>query len=516
MQFGILGPLEVRDIHGRAVTVSGARERAVLAYLLLNAGRVVSTERLIDDLWGDDPPESARKSLQVRIAGLRKALGADCVLTRPSGYLVRIERDALDLDRFQSLVGEASSTEPAAAVKLLDEALELWRGQGLSDFHHEQWASGAVARMEELRLAAVEKRFDACLELGRHEEVAANLRTFVAEHPLRERFRGQLMLSLYRSGRQAEALDAYQETRRELVGELGLEPGPALLELERGILRRDPALELAPTVEKVRSVLVVALDAVNVEALLALAVPLARRPRRELILVRPNVGRVHLNAVSVDLARRRDRLRTEGIVARTAVFTSADPGRHVVRIAAEQDVDLLLVDAPPNLLEDLELRKILSSAPCDVGVLAGGVIRPGPVVVPFVGAEHDWAAIEIAAWLAAAIDAPLRIAGPATDEDDSSRLLADASLAVQRAFGTAAEPVLLEPGADDLVRLAGESGVVVGGLSDRWRVEGLGPVRAALTAGGTPALLVRRGLRPGGLAPPASYTRFTWTVLPAT
>jgi hypothetical protein len=186
-----------------------------------------------------------------------------------------------------------------------------------------------------------------------------------------------------------------------------------------------------------------------------------------------------------------------------------------VRSAAEQDVDLLLIDAPAGLLDDRDLAAVLGGAPCDVAVLVGGELGLGPVLVPFTGAEHDWSAIEIGAWLAGAQDVPLRLAGPGKGPRDASRLLADASLAVQRALGVAAEPHLVEPDAGDLVRAAREAALVVSGLSDRWRDDGLGPVRSALAAEARPpVLLVRRGLRPGGLAPPESYTRFTWTIGP--
>jgi DNA-binding SARP family transcriptional activator len=517
VEFRLLGPLEVLGEDGGVLAVSGARERAVLAFLLLHAGRVVSTDRLIDGLWGDDPPEFARKSLQVRIAGLRKVIGAERVVTRPSGYLVRADGDELDVDRLQQLVARADSAGPLEAAALLDEALGLWRGPALSDFRGEPWAMAAAARLDELQLITMEKRFDAHLALGRNDEVVADLRVAVGEHPLRERLRAQLMLALYRAGRQSEALGVYQTTRRTMVEEFGIEPGQALHELERAILRQDDSLALAPlAMEQARSILIAALEEPNIGALLALAAPLAKHPPREVIVVRPNVARAELSSASNDLQRRQEALRGEGVVARSAVFTSPHPGRHVVRVASEQDVDLLLVDAPPDMLDDPVLADILAAAPCDVAVLAGGEISPGFVLVPFTGAEHDWSAIEIAAWLGLALDSPLRLAGPASETRDASRLLADASLAIQRAFGITAEPFVLDAGPEALVTSAARAAVVVTGLSDRWSNEGLGPVRSRLLAGAAPVVLVRRGLRPGGLAPAASYTRFTWTVMPST
>jgi hypothetical protein len=187
----------------------------------------------------------------------------------------------------------------------------------------------------------------------------------------------------------------------------------------------------------------------------------------------------------------------------------------LVRIASEHDVDLALVDAPASLLDDDLLRTLLIGAPCDVGVLVGrrSGYEPGPVLVPFAGAEHDWSAIELASWLARSQNVPLRLAGPLEDVRDSSRLLASASLVIQRALGVAAEPLLVPPGVDGLLAAAAESALVVVGLSDRWRRDGLGPVRLALAAEAPPpALIVRRGLRPGGLAPPEGVTRFTWSI----
>jgi hypothetical protein len=182
-------------------------------------------------------------------------------------------------------------------------------------------------------------------------------------------------------------------------------------------------------------------------------------------------------------------------------------------MAAELDCDLLLVDAPRELLESGVLSAILSRAACDVAALRGTAPRPGPLLVPFVGAEHDWSAIELAAWLAGAWEVPLRLAGPSSEGRDASRLLASASLAIQRALGVAAEPLLLAPDPDELVRASGDAALVVAGLSDRWQTDGLGKTRGALAQISTPpVLLVRRGLRPGGLAPREGLTRFTWSL----
>ena len=251
LQFRILGPLEVwRD--GAVVDVGARKQRAVLALLLLNANRVVPTERLIDELWGDTPPETARSALQVYVAALRKALGGEGSALRTSapGYVLDVEPGALDLDRFIALRAEAQAAgDEERRSELLREALELWRDTPLADLSTEPFAATAVARLEEQRLEVLEQRIDADLALGRHASLVPELEALVAEQPYRERLRAQLMLALYRSGRQADALRAYQTARRTLGDELGLEPGPELRELEAAILRHDARLSLDGSVE---------------------------------------------------------------------------------------------------------------------------------------------------------------------------------------------------------------------------------------------------------------------------
>jgi hypothetical protein len=216
------------------------------------------------------------------------------------------------------------------------------------------------------------------------------------------------------------------------------------------------------------------------------------------------------------LGQVRERLGEEGVTARTAAFTSVTPGHDVARLAAEQDVELLVVDAPDGLLEDARLLALLDHAPCDVAILVGArLLRPGSVLVPFSGSEHDWAAVELGAWLARGDGRLLQLAGASTGSEgrDASRLLANASLAVQRGLGVAAEPVIVEPSPPALVAVARTAGVVVVGLPDRWRAAGLGRTRTALAVEPDLAtVLVRRGLRPGGLSPRYDSTRFTWTI----
>ena len=254
MEFRILGPLEVIE-DGRGLDLGGQKQRALLSALLLGANRVVSRDRLIDALWEEEPPETARKALQVYVSQLRKTLGGSRIVTRAPGYLIRVEPEEFDLERFECLVAQGGAEK-------LREALALWRGQPLAEFAHERFAQAEVARLEELRLAALEERIEAELGLGRHAALVGELDALVAEHPLRERLRGQLMLALYRCGRQAEALEAYQQARRALVEDLGIEPGRALHELERAILVQDAALELPRAAPQLPAAAVVAREPV--------------------------------------------------------------------------------------------------------------------------------------------------------------------------------------------------------------------------------------------------------------
>ncbi len=244
MEFRLLGPLEVLD-GDRPLSLGGPKQRSLLAILLLHAGRVVPTERMIDELWGAAPPATVAKSVQVYVSRLRKQIGDDRLLTRAPGYLLQIDSQELDLARFERLVAEAKGAPAPAAAEKLGEALALWRGPPFADLTYEPFAQAPIARLEELRLAALEQRIDAMLATGRHAELVSDLEALVTEHPAREVLRGQLMLSLYRSGRQTDALQAYQSARTALVDELGIEPGRPLRELHQAILQQDPGLDRA-------------------------------------------------------------------------------------------------------------------------------------------------------------------------------------------------------------------------------------------------------------------------------
>jgi DNA-binding SARP family transcriptional activator len=241
LEFRILGPLEVVGEHG-SVVLGGTRQRAVLAALLLEAGRVVATDRLVDLLWGDAAPRTATTSLQNAVSRLRRELGPDVVETRAPGYVLRVDPGQVDANRFEQLLRDARRAVPEERRTLLEHALGLWRGPALAEFAFEQFAQSEIRRLEELRLVALEERIEADLELGRHGDVVGELEALVREQPLRETSRRQLMLALYRSGRQAEALDVYGDARARFVEELGIEPGPELKRLQAEILRHEAGL----------------------------------------------------------------------------------------------------------------------------------------------------------------------------------------------------------------------------------------------------------------------------------
>ena len=246
MHFTMLGPLEVR-VGEREVPLGGARQRAVLAILLLHRREVVSADRIADELWGERPPETSIKTVRVYVSRLRKLLGEEVLVSRGGGYSLVVGPEDVDVDRFERLIvagREASERGDAeAAAATFTNGLELWRGPPLADFAYDEFASAEIARLEELRLGVQEDRIDSELALGHHAAAIPELERLIGDHPTRERLRGLLMLALYRAGRQADALEVYRDTRRTLQRELGLEPGPELQRLEREILAQDPGLD---------------------------------------------------------------------------------------------------------------------------------------------------------------------------------------------------------------------------------------------------------------------------------
>ncbi|MGN6800185.1 MAG: AfsR/SARP family transcriptional regulator [Gaiellaceae bacterium] len=459
----ILGPFEA------PADVGEGKPRAVLARLALDGGSAVPAHELVEDIWGSSPPPSAPKVLQAHVSGLRKALGRSAIETRGGGYALRLDTD---LRRFEELARRARS-EPDAATRArtLREALALWRGEPLAEIR-EPFASRAVVRLTELRLEALSRRVDADLDLGEGESLVPELHAVVQREPLRERPRAHLMRALYRAGRQAEALAVYRDGRALLVAELGIDPGPELQELERAILHQDPSL--AAHVEEPHDVIV----CVGVAPIQLLA-PL----ERDLVIVELGAGLVEAPVIAG---------------ARCAAFTTSDPVADTVRLAREQNAELLIVrDAPAELLE---------GAPCDVALSNGmDMLGDGPLAVAFGGGREEWPALELGAWLARAHGRTLKLLGTEADDDrrDASRALAGASLALQRFAGVSVLTALIPPGPDAITGAA-----VVCSLP---RAE-LDATRRALLAAPFPVLLVHGGLRPSGLAPAETRTRFRWSL----
>ncbi|HWM14726.1 MAG TPA: BTAD domain-containing putative transcriptional regulator [Gaiellaceae bacterium] len=311
MEFRILGPLEVQD-GDRLLPLGAGQQRALLALLLLRANHTISRDRLIHELWGERPPDTAAKALQGHVSALRKLLEPNraraaagrVIVTRGSGYELRLESEQLDFGRFERLCeegrGALARNEPGRAAGLLREALALWRGPALADFAYEPFAQSEIARLEELRLTTLEDRFEADLAAGRDAALVGELEAVVNEHPLRERLRGQLMLALYRAGRQAEALEVYQAAREALVEELGIEPGRRLRDLHQAVLRQDPELDSAaveptagPAADKARGVFV-GREAELAELRAGLESALAGRGRLVLLVGEPGIGKSRL------------------------------------------------------------------------------------------------------------------------------------------------------------------------------------------------------------------------------
>jgi DNA-binding SARP family transcriptional activator len=489
--YRLLGPLDA-TIAGRAAELPGGKPRALLARLVLDAGRPVGVDSLVEALWGDRPPASAPKLVQAYVSQLRKALGADAIETRSPGYLLQAGRDATDLGRFEALAARAlEASDPRERARLLREALSLWRGHPLAEFRREPFSAPAGARLDELRLDALALRIDAQLDLGESDGLVAELHQLVADEPLRERFRRQLMLALYRAGRQSEALEVFRDGRRLLVEQLGIEPGPALQRLELAILRHDPSLD-SPTPAAVERGCVLCTASGFAQLLLPLG------DGREIVVVELAAGTAELASAS----ERLDRLRGSGV--RVACFTSSDVAADLARLAAEQGAELLVVAEAPS-------AALLSSAPCDVAYAARPelALGPGPVLVPFGGRREEWAAVELGAWLARAHGRSLRLLGVEArgGSRDASRLLAAASLALQRFAGMAAEPQIVEPGAGGV--LAQQGAAIVVSLP----VAGLDETRSRLvTETRVPILLAHGGPRPSGLAPDLTLTRFSWSL----
>ena len=517
MRFQVLGPLEAFD-GDRRLDLGAPRQRATLAVLLLHANEIVPTDRLAEELWPNELPRTAAKAIQVYVSNLRKAFGAarDALETRGSGYLLKVRPGELDLLEFERLLARAAREEPADRATTLGSALSLWRGAPLADFAYEQFVQSEAARLEELRRLAVEERIEAELALGRGPELVPELESLVAERPLEERPRAQLMLALYRAGRQADALDAFREGKQVLDEELGLEPGEQLRELELAILRQDPALSVTAAAGPSSSIVAVSERPAGLALLLPLAEALARGPRSGSSYSRrscsprrspPRRGRsTRLDATSVHAAAPcvwpRSHLR------RLPRTSSGSRRSRMPTCCCSRPREI-----PSSACSPWFSRRPLATSP---RWSSGGWNRSRPDRRPLwrVRARLGGArARRVGRHRVRSALTPHRRRRRRAGDRDASRLLADASLIVQHTTGVVAEPLLGRPGQDGISELAQGAGLLVLGLSERWRTEGLGRTRSALVAAPpAPTVLVRRGLRPSGIAPPATLTRFTWSL----
>jgi DNA-binding SARP family transcriptional activator len=523
VEYRILGPLELRA-DGRPLELTGSRQRALLTILLLRRGEVVSPDRLIDALWGGSARESAN-ALQAVISRVRRILGAagspDDLETHPGGYALHVAPERIDLARFDQLRERArravAGGSAAEAVELLTRALGLWRGEALSEFVYEDFAAADAARLAELRLQAVEERCDAALRSGRHESVVAELQGLVRAHPDRERLWLLLMLALYRSARQAAALETYQQARAALAERAGVDPGRELRELAGRMLRQDPDLDLEPAPPRAdlppaACVVVLSVPGATASTVdVAETLAIGRRGCELLLAETLPPGADGLAAANVRLealATGRD------VPVRSAAFTTRDGAADLASLAEDEQADAVVAPlAMPGVLE------LLHAASCHVALVAGHDAGPRPdvVAVPFGGTSHDWAALELATWLGRAGGRLLLVGIEDAHRSgrDASRLLAVASLAVQRIAGLRVETALAADDGRALHRAVADA-TVVAGISERWQSEGVGGERLRLAdrqSGLT--LIVRAGISTGSLTVRDSLTRHPWSHPPS-
>jgi DNA-binding SARP family transcriptional activator len=524
LQFRILGPLEA-FADGNPVALGGMLQRSALSMLLLNSGRVVPIDRFAAALYGTAPPATAVTQVQRQISELRRAFGtSDVVETVADGYLMRLAPGQLDLATFEQLAAEGESAlragDPEKASESLSRALGLWRGEPLRDVA-EGVAGPAVERLSELRVAVLEMAIEAELARGRHAQVVGELRTITAERPFHERFRRQLMLALYRSGRQAEALDEYRRARESIVRELGIEPAPQLRELQRRILAQDATLELVDTSRQENwptTILVVACPGGGLDVALELAEPLARELGNELVLIELVEGESEVAGTTAALNARCAR---SPVPARGAAFVSHDLAVDLERLERSLDVRLTLIVSRGGFdVCATTAAPGLEGLRADVAVI-GEPSAPAPgdgIFVPFGGSDDDWAALELAAWFGRATELPLALVGTgaheATGRRDASRLLADASLVVQRLVGVAPSTVLVEAEPEALARTVAGAALVVIGAGGDGKKGTLGAARREILETPVRTVLLRRGDRPSAFAPREARTRFSWTLAP--
>ena len=478
MEFRILGPLEVVGAAG-VIPIASGKQRALLAVLVLEHGQPRRRSRLIDELWGDEPPPTADHALQVHLTGLRQRLGDAMVERVASGYRLRASDTTTDLARFERLVAEgqqaSANDDHARAADRFHEALGLWRGDALADLDGESAVRAERTRLDELRQVVFERAIDAKLAAGGHLEAIPELRAAIEAEPLREGAYVRLMLASYRAGRQADALDVYQRARSVLRAALGVEPGPELEAMQRAVLAHDPALRPTsgtitpatsdaasgrrPASRAIREIVVTALDGPGLDVAIGSTIDLVRDGDRGAILTRLTEPDPDALETAVGALRdHRDRLRAQGIETRTAAFTSRDWGADIARLAARSSADLVVVGvtglARAGGPEAADSGDLLGQAAADLALAIAPDRRPvdrrpvdAPIVVPFGGTAHDWAALELGAWLARARRTGLVVAGPfiqaSTMSPGRARLLADACLVVQRMLGVDAAPRLV-------------------------------------------------------------------------
>jgi DNA-binding SARP family transcriptional activator len=517
VRFRVLGPFQVEH-DGRPLTLGSVRRRALLALLTLNAGRVVGVERLVDALWGESPPRTAVHVLHVYVSDLRRSLPEGVLVTTPPGYLLRVPAGAVDLADFERLVSrgrlELSAGDAAGALMTLDEALALWRGPVLADLAGAGFVQVEARRLEELRLAARELRATAGLARGSAPDLVPELQALVNEHPFRERPHALLMRALAAAGRQAEALELYTAVKARLADELGIDPGAELRVAQTAVLRQEaaPAAPATPT----GVVLAVGYEPRRLDALALAASRPAAAAGRELLVAAVLDARTSTPAdLTTTAAAALTAQRSTPGPGRSAAFRSRNLADNVTGLAAEHDAELVVLDAAGLIGAQGRLADwvvaALSEITADVVLLLHDPPTAGlSWAVPFGGSEHDWAAAELAALLARSSGSAVRVIGALAEQDDASRLVARVGLAIQRAVGVAVEPMLAEATVPGLLNaLDGTTPVI--GVSERWRSEGLGPFRQQLAHAAPSTLVIRRGLRPGLLAPPTFGTRFAWS-----